>query len=155
MAINTEKREKSEIVCEGHGLWRKNWKTWKMRHKHCMTWNMARNTEKCEKWEMHSVGSGIFQEYFKRWKIEKCTLKQPAICQKQKTKKQKNWKTWKRRNAHCRTWNMAKNTEKRGKSEMLTVGSGISRVTWKTWKMRHKHYTTWNMAKNNEKGGKW
>jgi hypothetical protein len=25
------------------------------------------------------------------------------------------WKTWKMRNAHCRTWNMTRNTEKRGK----------------------------------------
>ena len=24
-------------------------KTWKMRHKHCITWNMARNTENREK----------------------------------------------------------------------------------------------------------
>ena len=23
-------------------------KTWKMRHKHCMTWNMSRNTEELE-----------------------------------------------------------------------------------------------------------
>ena len=26
-------------------------KPWKMRHKHSMTWNMARNTEKREKWK--------------------------------------------------------------------------------------------------------
>jgi hypothetical protein len=49
-----------------------------------MTWNMARNTEKCEKGEIHSVESGIFRKYSK---------------------------TWKMRNAHCRTWNMASNTE--------------------------------------------
>ena len=55
-----------------------------MRHKQCMTWNMARNTEKCEKGEIHSVESGIFRKYSK---------------------------TWKMRNAHCRTWNMASNTE--------------------------------------------
>ena len=29
------------------------------------------------------------------------------------------------RNAHRRTWNMARNTEKRGKSEMNTVGTGL------------------------------
>ena len=28
------------------GIWKENWKTLKMRHKHCMTWNVRRNTEK-------------------------------------------------------------------------------------------------------------
>jgi hypothetical protein len=27
---------------------------------------------------------------------------------------EKYWKRWKMRNAHCRTWNMARNTEKYG-----------------------------------------
>ena len=36
----------------GPGLWRENRKTWKMRNKKCMTWNMARKVkneenEKC------------------------------------------------------------------------------------------------------------
>ena len=30
----------------GYGTWRENWKTWKMRHKKCLHWNMARNTQK-------------------------------------------------------------------------------------------------------------
>ena len=34
-------------------------KPWKMRHKHSMTWNMARNTEKREKLEMPTVGPEI------------------------------------------------------------------------------------------------
>jgi hypothetical protein len=29
------------------------------------------------------------------------------------------------RNAHCRTWNMVRNTENRGKAEMFTVGTII------------------------------
>ena len=29
------------------------------------------------------------------------------------------------RNAHCRTWNMAKTTEKLGKLKMHTVGRGL------------------------------
>jgi len=29
------------------------------------------------------------------------------------------------RKSHRRTWNMARNTEKRGKSEMNTVGPGL------------------------------
>jgi hypothetical protein len=32
---------------------------------------------------------------------------------------------WKRRYAHCMTLNIARNTEKLGKLEMLTVGPGI------------------------------
>jgi hypothetical protein len=37
-------------------------KIWKMRHKHCRTWNMMRNTEKGRKCEMNTVGPGIWQE---------------------------------------------------------------------------------------------
>jgi len=40
---------------------KKNEKTWKMRHTHCTTWNMARNSKKkSEKWEKHNVGSGVW-----------------------------------------------------------------------------------------------
>ena len=60
-----------------------------MRHKHSMTWNMARNTEKVGKRERHTVG--------------------PALCVE-------NRKSWKMRNTHCRTWNMARNTEKTWKT---------------------------------------
>ena len=50
---------------------------------------------------------------------------------------------------------MARNTEKRGKWEMLTVGPGLWRVNFKTWKTRHKQSMTWNMARNTEKRKKW
>jgi hypothetical protein len=33
----------------GPGIWQDNWKIFKMRHKHSMTWNMERNTEKLGK----------------------------------------------------------------------------------------------------------
>ena len=33
-------------------------------------------------------------------------------------------KKWKMRNTHCRNWNMARNTEKRGKCEIYTSGPG-------------------------------
>jgi hypothetical protein len=56
-----------------------------MRHKHCLTCNIARNTEKVGKWEMHTLGSVIWWENFKSWKM---------------------------RNTHCRTWNMSRYTEK-------------------------------------------
>jgi hypothetical protein len=47
---------------------------------------------------MLTVGSGILREHSKSWKI---------------------------RNAYCRTWNMARYTEKHGKGEMQTVRPGI------------------------------
>ena len=39
----------------------------------------------------------------------------------------KNGKTWKMRTAQCKTWNMSRNSEKRGKREMHNVRSG----TWR------------------------
>ena len=41
-----------------------------MRHKHCLTWNMARNTENGGKWEMHTVGPGNGEKIknFGKWK---------------------------------------------------------------------------------------
>ena len=46
----------------GPGLWRENRKTWKTRHKHCMTLNLVRNTEKLEKRKRHNAGFEIWQE---------------------------------------------------------------------------------------------
>ena len=57
-------------------------------------------TDKREKWEIHTEGPGIWWE---------------------------NWKKWKMRNTHGRTWNMARNTEKHEKWEMHIVGPGICR----------------------------
>jgi len=42
MERNTELLEKWKIHIVWPELWRENWKTWKTRHKHCTTWNMAR-----------------------------------------------------------------------------------------------------------------
>ena len=71
MARNTENGGKWEIHSVGTGIWWENWKTWKMRHKHCLTWNMARNNEKVREWEMHSLGPGIwrekYHEYHGKW----------------------------------------------------------------------------------------
>jgi hypothetical protein len=49
MARNKEKSQKCETNIVGPGIWRENWKTWKMRHKHNLNLNMARNTQKLEK----------------------------------------------------------------------------------------------------------
>jgi hypothetical protein len=40
---------------------------------------------------------------------------------------EKHEKTCKMRNTHCRTWKMARNSEKREKAEIQTVGHGIWR----------------------------
>ena len=66
-----------------------------------------------------------------------------------------NWKSWKMRNIHCRSWNMARNTQKREKWDIHTVGPGLWRENWNMWKMRHGHCRTWNMARNTQKFGKW
>ena len=46
---------------------------------------------------------------------------------------------------------MARNTEKREKGEMYSVGPGIWRENRKTWKIRHKHSSTWYIARNTQK----
>jgi hypothetical protein len=95
-------------------------KTWKMWNTPCRTWNMARKLtnkknetqklfdmetlKKREKWEMHTVGPGIWRE---------------------------NWPTSKMWHTQCRTWNMAKNSEKCEKWVMYTVGP---RIWWDTLK---------------------
>ena len=77
---------------------------------------------------------------------------------------EKHSKTWKRRNAHYRTRNKARNN-KNVEKEMHTVGPGVWREnckTWtmrtntvlpeiwretiKTWKIRNAHCKTWSMA---------
>ena len=51
------------------GLWRENLKKWKMRHKHCLTWNMARNTQKCgnDKYTMQDLDDGEKTEKRGKW----------------------------------------------------------------------------------------
>jgi hypothetical protein len=41
----SEKRENVKMQTVGHGIWRENRKRWKMRKRHCKSWNVARNTE--------------------------------------------------------------------------------------------------------------
>ena len=50
-------------------------------------------------------------------------------------KKKKTLRNVEMRNAHCKTWNMARKLKK-------------------TWKMRHKQCMTWNVARNTDKRGK-
>ena len=50
------------------------------------------------------------------------------------------------------TWNMAGNTQKRGKLEMHTVGPGISLSKLKIMEMTNMHCRRCNMARNSEQG---
>ena len=45
--LKNVKKDKCTLKDLEYGM--KSEKTWKMRHTHCMTWNMSRNTEKQEK----------------------------------------------------------------------------------------------------------
>ena len=52
------------------------------------------------------------------------------------------------RNAHCRTWNMARKFENHRKCEIHTLGSEIWRGKLKKGrKFRNVHCRTWNMAR--------
>ena len=52
------------------------------------------------------------------------------------------------RNAHWRTWNMARKLKKVENLEMSTVRRGIWQENWKSWEMRNIHLTTWIMTKS-------
>ena len=78
-----------------------------MRHKQCMTWNMGSNSEKREKWKMHTVIWNMARK-LKNVENETQTLFNLEYGEKHS-------KMWKMRNAHCRTWKMARNSEKHEK----------------------------------------
>ena len=93
-----------------------------------MNRNMARKTEKFGKGEKINVRPGIWRVTLKNVEHEKWTLQDLE-------QGKKHCKTQKMRNAHCRTWNNARNLKN-------------------VKNMRHTHWKTWNMARNTEKCGK-
>ena len=121
----------------GPGIWRENWKSWKMRNIHLTTWKMTKSlknvkNEKCTlkdleygektenhgKWEIHTLGREIWREKLKNVEHLEMSTVGRWICQETQNhgkwetstwrleKWRNNWKTWKMRNAHQRTWNM-------------------------------------------------
>ena len=78
-----------------------------MRNAHCENWSMVRKLKIMEN-EKHTVGHGIHRETLKNLKNEKCTVQDLEYGEKTE-------KTWKLRHKQCRIWNMARNTQKRGK----------------------------------------
>ena len=106
--------------------------------------------KKVENLEMSTVGLGVWQENRKSWKLETFTGRLEQW--------RNHWKSWKMRNAHCKTWNIARNlkimenvknplnnlkneiTEKLEKWEIHTVRHGKRRENWKSRKMRNTHF---------------
>ena len=89
---------------------------------HCRNWDMARNTEKHGKWETHTVEHGIRWKSLKTWKMRN------AHCRTWYMGRNKNIENEK---PHCRTWYVARIAEKHGKWETLTVEHGIWQETLK------------------------
>jgi len=107
------KNEKQNLFDLEYG--EKQWKWWKMRNAHCRTWNMVKKLKKFRKWKTHTVGPGKWRETFKNVKNEKNPLARKLNNEKNETQtlfdmeyREKHWKRWKMRNAHYRTWNMAR-----------------------------------------------
>ena len=98
-ARNTEKDWRWEMLTLGPGIWLQNWKSWKNRNTHFRMWNMERNTEKREKWKIHTGRTWIMTRKLKNGENEAQTLWDLL-------NGEKHWKTWKMRNAHCRTRSM-------------------------------------------------
>ena len=57
-------------------------------------------TENHWKWEIHTLESEIWRRKLKKVESLEMSTVERGIWQE-------NWKSWKMRNAHCRTWNMA------------------------------------------------
>ena len=125
----------------GREIWWENWKRGK--NKHSRTGFMAKKWKKRGKWEKKTL--------FRKENNEKNKIKTLFDMEYSK----KHWKSWKMRNAHCRTWNMARKM-KNVKNEMQTLFDlEYGEKHWKGWKMRNAHCMMWNMASNTEKREKW
>ena len=129
MSKTSVKLEKWEMHTLEPRLWRVNWKSWKMRNRHCRIWNVTRNTEKREKWEMHTVEPGEWRENWKSWKIRNTVGRELW---------RETLKNLKKRNTQRRTYIMArklKNMEYETKS-LYDVQNGEKH--WK-WRKREMH----------------
>ena len=110
MVWNTQKRGKWEMHTVGPGVWQENWK-----HRKWDTQTVGpgiwRETDKRGKWETPMVWHEIRRETLKNVQNEKHALLDLEYCKKQ-------WNMWKMRNAHCRTWNIARKLTKSGKEKI-------------------------------------
>ena len=96
----TEKPKKWEMYTVGTGIWRENWKSQKMRNTHLWREIRRGKMKKLDNLEMSTVAHEIWQETENHGKWETSTW--PL------EKWRNHWKRWNMRNAHCRTWNMAR-----------------------------------------------
>ena len=95
-----KKVENLEMSTVGRGIWQENWKSWKMRNIHLRTWKMTKSLKnmKIEKCTLLDLKYGEKTENHGKWETSTWWLE----------KWRHHWKTWKMRNANCRTWNMAR-----------------------------------------------
>ena len=152
----------------GPGIWRGNWKSWKMRNIHFTTWKMTKslknvknekctledldygeNTENHGKLEIHTLGHEIWQGKLKKVEnIEMSTVGHGIW--------QENWKSWKTRNNTLGDEILRRKMKKVENLKMSTLGHGI----WQeNWSHRNWDTSTWwleKMAKSlkNLKNGK-
>ena len=78
-----------------------------MRKTHCRKRNVVRNIEKGEN-EKCKLQDLVYGDKLKDLENEKHTLQDMKYGEE-------HGKSWKMRNTHCRTWNMARKLKKRGK----------------------------------------
>ena len=102
-----EKHWKKENTTVRLEIWQENSNTWKMKNRHCRTWNMARKLKKVEN-EKHTLQDLEYGEKNRKtWKMRSTHCKSEIW--------RETLKTQKNRNTNCRTWNMERNTKKRRK----------------------------------------
>ena len=100
--------------------------------------------EKRGTWDTHTIDYRIWRETMKNLKNNKYTLEDLEYGEK-------HWKKFTMRKTHCRTWNLAKNSEEWEKWEIDTLGLEFGEKNWKTWKLRYTHFRTRNMEENHWK----
>ena len=133
MARNNEIFGKWEMHTVGPGLWRENWKTWKMRQTHCSFQSFLPYTRS------YNVLSSFFSFviFLAIFRILQCVFLifhvfqcfSPYSISYSWYMARNTEKGGEMRNTHCRTWNMAINTEKRGKWEIHNLGPKICQKT--------------------------
>ncbi len=153
---------------EGPGIWRKNWKSRKMRNTHFRTWNMAMvKTEKVENLEMSTVGRNMARKLkimenekhpldeFENDEITKNTWKMRNAIPKdleygEKTENHGKWEI-----IHFRTEIWRRKTEKGGKFRNVHCRTGIWQENWKIMENEKHPLDDFEMTKSLKNAEKW
>ena len=104
--------------------------------------------EKRGTWDTHTIDYRIWQETMKNLKNNKYTLEDLEYGEK-------HWKKFTMRKTHCRTWNLAKNSEEWEKWEIDTLGLEFGEKIEKggNWDTHSLEHEIWK--RNIEKHEKW